>query len=38
MATSNNFENIPEGFTLGCSKHSLKELYISVSHLNHHGF
>lgn len=38
MVTSNNFKNIPEGFTFECSKHSLKKIYVSISHLNHHGF
>ena len=36
-ASFNNFENLPEGFTLGCSKDSLKELKINSSKLNING-
>lgn len=33
----NTFLDIPQGFELGCSKNTLKEINLSNCHLNHYG-
>ena len=33
----NNFENLPENFELGCSRKSLREIYVHFSKLNPNG-